>query len=104
MNTERLVGHHEAKEALVLAVAGVAAIMLIESLSFADLVLRPFCSNSKAAGVLREPAALPFPPTMQVWDKHFWGVSNWRKHPGPAKHILAVATRSEVMRITACLF
>jgi hypothetical protein len=29
---ERIFGHHEAREALVLAVAGVTAIMLIESL------------------------------------------------------------------------
>jgi hypothetical protein len=32
MKTERFVGHHEAREALVLAIAGVTAIMLIESL------------------------------------------------------------------------
>jgi hypothetical protein len=32
MKIERLAGHHEAREALVLAVAGVTAIMLIESL------------------------------------------------------------------------
>src|SRR6516164_4061304 len=31
MKTERFAGHHEAREALVLAVAGVTAIMLIES-------------------------------------------------------------------------
>jgi hypothetical protein len=27
------------------------------------------------ASVALRPAALPFPPTMQVWDKHFWGAS-----------------------------
>jgi hypothetical protein len=32
MKIERLAGHHEAREALVLSVAGVTAIMLIESL------------------------------------------------------------------------
>jgi hypothetical protein len=32
MNTERLAGHHEAREALVLSVAGVTAIMLIANL------------------------------------------------------------------------
>ena len=32
MKTERLAGHHEARDALVLSVAGVTAIMLIESL------------------------------------------------------------------------
>ena len=32
MKIERFAGHHEAREALVLSVAGVAAIMLIESL------------------------------------------------------------------------
>jgi len=32
MKIERFAGHHEAREALVLAVAGVTAIMLIESL------------------------------------------------------------------------
>jgi hypothetical protein len=32
MKTERFAGHHEARDALVLSVAGVAAIMLIESL------------------------------------------------------------------------
>jgi hypothetical protein len=32
MKTERFAGHHEAKDALVLSVAGVTAIMLIESL------------------------------------------------------------------------
>jgi len=32
MNIERFAGHHEAREALVLSVAGVTAIMLIESL------------------------------------------------------------------------
>ena len=32
MKIERFAGHHEAKEALVLSVAGVTAIMLIESL------------------------------------------------------------------------
>ena len=32
MKTERFVGHREAREALVLAIAGVTAIMLIESL------------------------------------------------------------------------
>jgi len=32
MKTERFAGHHEAREALVLSVAGVTAIMLIESL------------------------------------------------------------------------
>jgi hypothetical protein len=32
MKTERFGGHHEAREALVLSVAGVTAIMLIESL------------------------------------------------------------------------
>jgi len=32
MKIERFEGHHEAKEALVLSVAGVTAIMLIESL------------------------------------------------------------------------
>jgi len=32
MKTERLAGHHEARDALVLSVAGVTAIILIESL------------------------------------------------------------------------
>ena len=32
MKIERFAGHHEAREALVLAVVGVTAIMLIESL------------------------------------------------------------------------
>jgi hypothetical protein len=32
MKTERIAGHHEARDALVLSVAGVTAIMLIESL------------------------------------------------------------------------
>ena len=32
MNIERFAGHHEAREVLVLSVAGVTAIMLIESL------------------------------------------------------------------------
>jgi hypothetical protein len=32
MNTERLAGHYEAREALVLSVAGVTAIMLIANL------------------------------------------------------------------------
>ena len=32
MKTERFAGHHEAREALVLSVAWVTAIMLIESL------------------------------------------------------------------------
>jgi hypothetical protein len=32
MKIERFAGHHEAKEALMLSVAGVTAIMLIESL------------------------------------------------------------------------
>ena len=32
MKTARFVGHHEAREALVLAVAGVTAIMLIANL------------------------------------------------------------------------
>ena len=32
MKTERVAGHHEAREALVLAVVGVTAIMLIECL------------------------------------------------------------------------
>jgi hypothetical protein len=32
MNTEKLAGHHEAREALMLSIAGVTAIMLIESL------------------------------------------------------------------------
>ena len=32
MKIERLAGHHEARDALVLSVAGVTAIMLIESL------------------------------------------------------------------------
>jgi hypothetical protein len=32
MKAERFAGHHEAREALVLSVAGVAAIMLIDSL------------------------------------------------------------------------
>ena len=32
MKIERFVGHHEVREALVLSVAGVTAIMLIESL------------------------------------------------------------------------
>jgi hypothetical protein len=32
MKAERFAGHHEAKDALVLSVAGVTAIMLIESL------------------------------------------------------------------------
>jgi hypothetical protein len=32
MKIEKFEGHHEAKEALVLSVAGVTAIMLIESL------------------------------------------------------------------------
>jgi hypothetical protein len=32
MKTERLAGHHEARDALVLSVAGVAAIMLIANL------------------------------------------------------------------------
>jgi hypothetical protein len=32
MKTERLAGHHEARDALVLSVAGVTAIMLIETL------------------------------------------------------------------------
>ena len=31
MNIERFAGHHEAREALVLSVAGVTAIMLLES-------------------------------------------------------------------------
>jgi hypothetical protein len=32
MKTERLVGHHEARDALVLSIAGVTAVILIESL------------------------------------------------------------------------
>jgi hypothetical protein len=32
MKIERFAGHHEAREALVLSVAGVTAVMLIESL------------------------------------------------------------------------
>ena len=32
MEVERLAGHHEVRDALVLSVAGVTAIMLIESL------------------------------------------------------------------------
>ena len=32
MKTERLAGHHEVRDALALSVAGVTAIMLIESL------------------------------------------------------------------------
>jgi hypothetical protein len=32
MKTERIAGHHEARDALVLSVAGVTAITLIESL------------------------------------------------------------------------
>jgi hypothetical protein len=32
MKTERFVGHHEARQALLLSIAGVTAIMLIESL------------------------------------------------------------------------
>jgi hypothetical protein len=32
MNIERFAGHHEAREALMLSLAGVTAIMLIESL------------------------------------------------------------------------
>jgi hypothetical protein len=32
MKIERLAGHHEAREALVFSVAGVTAVMLIESL------------------------------------------------------------------------
>ena len=32
MKIERFAGHHEAREALVLSIAGVTAIMLIESL------------------------------------------------------------------------
>jgi len=32
MDIERFAGHHEAREALVLSVAGVTAVMLIESL------------------------------------------------------------------------
>jgi hypothetical protein len=32
MKAERFAGHHEAREALVLSVAGVTAVMLIESL------------------------------------------------------------------------
>ena len=32
MNIERFAGHHEAREALVLSVAGVTAVMLIQSL------------------------------------------------------------------------
>jgi hypothetical protein len=32
MNTEKFEGYHEAREALVLSVAGVTAVMLIESL------------------------------------------------------------------------
>ena len=32
IKTERVVGHHEAREALLLASAGVTALMLIESL------------------------------------------------------------------------
>jgi hypothetical protein len=32
MKVERFAGHHEAREALMLSVAGVTAIMLIESL------------------------------------------------------------------------
>jgi hypothetical protein len=32
MKTERLVGHHEARDALVLFIAGVTAVILIESL------------------------------------------------------------------------
>ncbi len=32
MNIQRLAGHHEARQALVISVAGVTAIMLVESL------------------------------------------------------------------------
>jgi hypothetical protein len=32
MNIERFAGHHEAREALVLSVAGVTTILLVESL------------------------------------------------------------------------
>jgi hypothetical protein len=42
MKIERFAGHHEAREALVLAVAGVTAIMLIEVFDFAELVLSAF--------------------------------------------------------------
>jgi hypothetical protein len=34
MKTERFAGHHEAREALVLSIAGVTAIMLIANLIF----------------------------------------------------------------------
>ena len=40
MKIERFAGHHEAKEALALSVAGVTTKMLFESFDFADLVLR----------------------------------------------------------------
>jgi hypothetical protein len=47
MKTERFAGHHEASEALVLAIAGVTAINADWEFDFADLVLSA-CSKKKA--------------------------------------------------------
>jgi hypothetical protein len=45
MKIERFAGHHEAREALMLSVAGVTAIMLID---FADLVLSSLLPANRA--------------------------------------------------------
>jgi hypothetical protein len=52
MKIERFAGHHEAREALVLSIAGVAAIMLV-----ASLILMSLADRAKERGSRRVPRA-----------------------------------------------
>ena len=54
MNIERFVSHHEARDALVLSVAGVTAIMLIESLILLVCIERSLKQQSRRRWAHRE--------------------------------------------------
>jgi hypothetical protein len=75
MKIERFAGHHEAREALVLSVAAVTAIMLIESLILMILYWAT-CSNSKAVGA-PTPDGFALSPIRAVFSASC-GLSNGR--------------------------
>ena len=68
MKIERFAGHHEARDALVLSVAGVTAIMLIESLILRNLVLiAPLAQTAKPSAIRSQRLCLRPPYVPLSW-------------------------------------
>jgi hypothetical protein len=76
---------------------------------FFDVIHRVSPAQTAKPPALPGPAALPFPHTMQVWDKHFWGrqlsADNWRtsRVRRSAKEPLFDATKCDAQHKNAAL-